>query len=88
VLGFAIELGGVVISFGDYMMLVNDEDKILFNAAFSPAWGHWRMLLGGAAPDLAWLRFPPIGQVVWVTLTAGLALIGLWYAWRHSDDRV
>ncbi len=86
--GFVVELGGVVINFGDYMMLINDEDKVLFNTAFSPAWGHWRMLLNGAAPDLAWLRFPTAAQAAWIALTGGLALVGLWGARRGrcGDD--
>jgi hypothetical protein len=88
VLGLVVELGGVVINFGDYMMLINDEDKVLFNAAFSPVWGHWRMLLGGVAPDLAWLRFPPVARGVWVVLSVALATVGVWGAWRRSDDGI
>jgi hypothetical protein len=88
VLGFMVELGGVMINFGDYMMLINDEDKILFSAAYSPVWGHWRMLLAGAMPDLAWWRFPAIVQVAWVGLAGGLALAGLWGARGSANDRV
>ena len=88
VLGFAVELGGVAINFGDYMMLINDEDKVLFNAAFSPLWGHWRMLLGGAMPDLALLRQPGVVQAAWGALACLLIVVGLWQAGRLSREQI
>ena len=76
--GFAVQLGGVLVNFGDYMLWINDEDKILFNPAFTPLVGHWRMLLSGARPDLAVLNMPRWGMAVWAAVCGLLIWVGGW----------
>ncbi len=76
-IGFAVQLGGLLVNFGDYMLWVNDEDKVLFNPAFTPLVGHWRMLLTGARPDLAVLNMPVWGAAAWATVCGLLMALGL-----------
>ena len=74
--GFVVQLGGILIDFNDYMMWINDEDKILFNPDFLPIIGHWRMLLSGERPDLAILNLPGWGTAIWATVCGLLILAG------------
>jgi len=75
-LGFWVQVAGVLVDFNDYMLWVNDEDKILFDLAYLPILGHWRMLMNGAPPDLAVWSMPRWGRAAWLALCGVLIVAG------------
>ena len=75
-IGFLIQLGGVLVDFNDYMLWINDEDKILFNPAYLPILGHWRMLWNGETPNLAILNMPRWGAIAWGAVCGTLIIAG------------
>lgn len=86
--GFAVQLGGVLVDFGDYMLLVNDEDKVLFDPNYQPIWGHYRMIRDGAPPDLVFVAMTARAALAWVLGAAGLiflAVAKIWRGWRAQE---
>jgi len=75
-IGFLFQVGGVLVDFNDYMLWINDEDKILFNPTYLPILGHWRMLWNGEAPNLAILNVPKWTAIAWATVSGMLILVG------------
>jgi len=75
-LGFWVQVAGVLVDFNDYMLWVNDEDKILFDLAYLPILGHWRMVMNGAPPDLAVWSMPRWGRAAWLALCGVLIVAG------------
>ena len=76
-IGFLIQLGGVLMDFNDYMLWINDEDKILFSPAYLPILGHWRMVWNGEAVNLAILNMPRWTTIAWVTVCGTLIVAGV-----------
>lgn len=82
-IGFLVQLGGVLVDFNDYMLWVNDEDKILFDPAYAPVLGHWRLIRSGYHPDLAILDVPRWAAVAWGAI-CGVLLVGGGYLMRSQ----
>ncbi|MFB0546696.1 MAG: hypothetical protein ACETWB_07285, partial [Anaerolineae bacterium] len=52
-LSIPVQFLGVLVDFNDYMLWINDEEKILFWSGYSPLVGHLRFILNGGPLDLA-----------------------------------
>jgi hypothetical protein len=74
--GFLIQLGGVLVDFNDYMLWINDEDKILFDLAYVPILGHWRLMQHGHPLDLAILRLPRWVAIAWGAICGAVMIAG------------
>lgn len=86
--GFVVQLGGLLVNFGDYMLWINDEDKVLFNPAFTPLIGHWRLLLNGVRPDLAVMIMPVWGAIIWAAICGLLMAAGMhWSGILRTEGR-
>ncbi len=83
-LGVAVQLLGVLIDFNQYMLLVNDEHKILFVARYSPLIGHGRLILEGWPLDLSIFKLPLAWSLVWL-LALALAASVLWRSFSQGQ---
>jgi hypothetical protein len=73
-LGFGINLLGILVDFNEHFLRLPSNDDFVFNWAHFPPVAHWQILQEGAAVDLIWLRR---GVIEWTFLLPALLLLGL-----------
>ena len=88
--GAAVQMLGVLVDFGKYMLLINDETKILFIPQYSPLVGHFVGAIKGTLPlDIAPADMKAFGisspLVSWLLVTAYI-LIGTYAAYKVVRD--